>query len=273
MHQIHAAFAQHRGLARRTQQDALLIAGQVEQADEALRTELVLRAAEGLCAVADGVAASPYPDLASRTVLEALREAAQARPDLCQEGWIGPRMVRRFVHDALCRRLSGDPRRRESATTLALLQWHAERYSVLNVGDSRVYRIDPAGCWKRLSKDHTYFTSMVERGELDPDQSVDGLYHDLEHMLSADASEDGFAVHWVQGEWAPGEMLLLCTDGMHATLGDERLQALLDPAAALDAQIAGLRQAVLTAGAPDNFSLIVLRRPAAPRHRLSAAGG
>jgi hypothetical protein len=205
MNEIHVAYAQHRGLARRTQQDALLVAGQGEQSDDLFGKGLVLDAAEGLCAVADGVAATAYPDLASRTVLEALREAAQARPDLCQEGWIGPRMLRHFVHDHLYRRLSGDPRRRGSATTLALLQWCAERFSVLNVGDSRVYRIDAAGGWQRLSKDHAYLTSIGEHDKLDPDQSEGELYYELEHMLSAEASADNFAVHWLQGQWAAGD--------------------------------------------------------------------
>ena len=136
--------------------------------------------------MADGVASSPCPQRASRAVLEALRGLDAAQETLLQDGWIGPRLIRRHVHAHVCRQLARDRRTRGGASTLALLQWRAGRFSVLNVGDSRVYRIDRDGRWQRLSRDHTYFESMVERGEIARDQSVGQLYQDLEHMLTAD---------------------------------------------------------------------------------------
>ncbi len=102
----------------------------------------------------------------------------KARADRLQDGWIGPRLIRQHVQTHLCRRLAHDRRTHGAATTLALLQWRDARFSVVNVGDSRVYRIGAAGVWQQLSKDHTYRQSMIERGEIDPDQSVGQLYND-----------------------------------------------------------------------------------------------
>lgn len=100
---------------------------------------------------------------------------------------------------------------------------------------------------------------MVERGEIARDQSVGQLYHDLEHMLMADEEEDGFAVHWRQLDCAPGDTFLLCTDGLHDTLGEAQLAALYRPDRPLREQAAGYLDAVLRAGAPDNVSLILVR--------------
>ena len=257
------AFTQHKGHRDCNQQDALLVAGNLYQ-DEDLPVQLVAtETAGGFCAVADGVASSPCSQRASHAVLGSLRGLDGGQEALLQDGWIGPKLIRRHVHAHLCRQLARDRRTRGSASTLALLQWRAGRFSVVNVGDSRVYRIDRDGCWQRLSRDHTYFESMVERGEIARDRSVGQLYHDLEHMLTADALEDDFAIHWRQGEWAPGDTFLLCTDGVHDTLGEALLQALFQPERALEDQVTVWRDAVLAAGAPDNFSLILLRLTAA----------
>ncbi len=256
---IHLAATQHRGRIARHQQDALLVAGDLVQTPDAPVRSLTLSRSEGLCALADGVAISPVPQMASRAVLESLCAADPARPEGLQDGWIGPRFIRQQTHAHLCRRLAHDRRTHGAATTLALLQWRDARFSVVNVGDSRVYRIGATGVWRLISKDHTYRQSMVERGEIRPNQSVGQLYNDLEHMLIADEAEDTFAVHWQPGDWAPGDTFLLCTDGVHDTLGDDRLAVLYQSDLSVAEQASRYREAVLLAGAPDNFSLILLR--------------
>jgi serine/threonine protein phosphatase PrpC len=260
MHHIEIAFTQHRGRIARSQQDALLVAQDIVQSVNAPITHCVVSQSEGLCAVADGVAISPTPHLASWAVLESLRIACQTHSELLQEGWIAPRLIRRLIYVDLCLKLAGNSRTHSAATTLAFLQWRDAHFSVVNVGDSRVYRINSDNVWQCLSKDHTYRQSMIERGEISADQSIGQLYNDLEHMLIADEAEDGFAVHWQQGNWAAGETFMLCTDGVHDTLGDAQLAALYDVALPVNEQVSRYRDAVLTAGAPDNFSLMLLRR-------------
>jgi serine/threonine protein phosphatase PrpC len=256
---IQLAVAQHRGLIARSQQDALLVAGEIHQAASLAPRQLIGDPGGGLCAVSDGVAISPCPQRASRAVLETLCEIGPPHDGLLQDGWIGPRLIRRHVHPTLCRVLAGDRRTRGSACTLALLQWRAGQFSVLNVGDSRVYRIDREGRWQQLSRDHTYFNSMVERGEVAADQSVGQLYQDLEHMLIADAAEEDFAIHWQLGDCAPGDTVLVSTDGLHDTLGQQTLEALYRAERPLEGQAAVYLDAVLDAGAPDNVSLILGR--------------
>lgn len=258
-HPQELVIVQHRGLSPRQQQDALLAADQVKQRDDLPPQLLPIAPESGLCAVADGVAASFKPQLASRALLDILRAAQQDAVDQLQDGWLGPRALRRVVHPRLCRQLAPRTRFRSSATTLALLQWRAGQFSALNVGDSRIYCIAIDGRWQQLSLDHSYYQSMLQRGELSPGDDVGQLYHDLEHMISSDEAEDDFAIHWQTGTWPQGATWLLCTDGLHDTLDGPALQALFDTEAPL-AELAGrLRQAVLKAGAPDNLSFILLR--------------
>lgn len=128
---LHLASLQYCGLIPREQQDALLAVGQVLQADDLSPCQASLTSSAGLCAVADGVAVSFKPQLASRALLEILRDAEQGRVEHWQDGWIGPRALRRFIHPRLCRKLSRQPALHPSATTLALLQWRDGHYSAL----------------------------------------------------------------------------------------------------------------------------------------------
>ena len=266
-HPRELAVVQHRGLIARQQQDAVLAGGEVAQkADLSPYSESIAPRA-GVCAVADGVAVSFKPQLASKTLLEVLRvlpselaerDASGLSREL-QDGWIGPRALRRYIHPHLCRRLSMRSSFNRSATTLALLQWREGRFSALNVGDSRIYCISADGEWCQVSLDHTYYQSMVQRGELAPGDDVGQLYHDLEHMISSDESEDDFAIHWQSGVWPAGSTWLLCTDGLHDSLNPSEMQALFAPDATLVDLAGRYRQAVLEAGAPDNVSFILLR--------------
>ncbi len=261
------AIAQHRGLVPRQQQDALLAENLVWQAtDLSPRTESIASEA-GLCAVADGVAISFRAQLASQTLLEILRDMVSARieddregaTNQLQDGWVGPRFLRRCIHPRLCRRLPGRSSLNPSATTLAMLQWRDGHFSALNVGDSRIYCISVDAEWRQVSLDHTYYQSMIQRGELGPEEDVGQLYHDLEHMISADETEDDFAIHWQTGVWPEGATWLLCSDGLHDTLSQAEMQDLFDPEAPLSELAGRYRQAVLDAGAPDNLSLVLLR--------------
>jgi serine/threonine protein phosphatase PrpC len=253
------ASIQHRGLVPREQQDALLAVGQVWQANDLAWRHKTSEMDTGLCAVADGVAASYKPQLVSRALLELLRDADQAGSEHWQDGWIGPRALRRVIHPRLCRQLSRQPALHASATTLAMLQWRDGHFSALNVGDSRIYCIAAGGEWRQVSVDHTDYQSMLARGELQPGEDVGQLYHDLEHMISANETEDDFAIHWQTGRWPEGSTWLLCTDGLHDTLNQADMEALFDPEAPLPDLAGRYRQAVLSAGAPDNLSLILAR--------------
>ena len=77
-------------------------------------------------------------------------------------------------------------------------------------------------------------------------------------LITEDA-EDDFAIHWQRGTWQSSDTFLVCTDGVHDTLGEAWLQALFQPGREPVEQVAVWRDAVLAAGAPDNFSLILLR--------------
>lgn len=250
------AYTQHQGRDWRypVQQDTLWNGVEVFQARN-LRPACYQTAADVVTlAVTDGVGSSPHAERASRTVMEELAAAIQGGASF------GTDLVRR-IHGRLCDRLAiGETI--GSATTLAAVQIQGERGTVMNVGDSRVYRIAANGVWQQLSHDHTVLNGMIARGEAEEGEEYANIYNMLDSCLAADNEETDFDIHRCVTPFLPGDALLVCTDGVHDTLDSASLQQLVVRGTPALGQAQILRKAVLMAGAPDNFSLIFIARAA-----------
>ena len=246
------ACTQHCGKDKRflQQQDGLWNGQTVFQKRNLQPQQHVVHGESISVAVADGVGCSPRAELASLCVLQTLASEA---PD----NVFDRRMVGR-VHEQLCKRLArGDTY--GSSTTLAAVRCYPDHCEVLNAGDSRVYRISAAGVWQQLSHDHSLINSLIEQGEAAAGVEYASFYYALDSCLVADSDECEFAIHRRIERMAVGDTLLLCTDGVHDTLSDAQLQSLFNPILSPKEQVQVWRDAVLDAGAPDNFSLIVVR--------------
>ena len=246
------AYTQHRGTDWRypVQQDALWNGVEVIQSRNRLPAGLQTHADVISLAVADGLGGTPQAERASRTVLEELAAAIQG-------GALFDRGLVRRIHARLCDRLAfGETI--GSATTLAAVQIQGEQCAVMNVGDSRVYRLSSRGEWQQLSRDHTVLSGMLARGEAEEGAEYATVYNMLDSCLAADSEDADFDIHHCVAPFLPGDALMLCTDGVHDTLGSASLQQLIVPGTSALAQAQILRKAVIRAGAPDNFSLIFI---------------
>ena len=242
------AYTQHQGADWRypVQQDALWNSVEVIQSRNRLPAGLQTHADVISLAVADGLGGTPQAERASRTVLEAI-----------QGGVTFDKGLVRRIHGRLCDRLAyGETI--GSATTLAAVQIQGEQCAVMNVGDSRVYRLSSRGEWQQLSRDHTVLNGMIARGEAEEGEEYATVYNTLDSCLAADSEDADFDIHQCAAPFLPGDALLLCTDGVHDTLDSASLQQLIVPGTSALAQAQILRKAVIRAGAPDNFSLIFI---------------
>ena len=190
-------------------------------------------------------------------VLEELVKAVRDHPEWLQDGFVANRQVR-HIQAQLSDQLTDNPKTYGAASTLAVAHVRGRRAAILNVGDSRAYRANREGQWRRLSKDHTVLQGMLDRGEASPDTEYASLYGALEHGLCADPEASDFAIHRVTVTLEPGDRLLLCSDGIHDQLGEDRLWALFDPSLDAAAQAKVWRDAVWRDGAKDNLSLVVV---------------
>lgn len=214
---------------------------------------LSMRLANGglVVAVADGMGGLEMGDVASRTALEALRNAMTSGRTLDE----AVREANRAVHERAAGRAMG--------TTLVAAHAVGHRVTVANVGDSRAYRLTPLGL-RRVSVDHTHGEEARQAGAAAPTGALgDRWASALTRSLGTgpQVEVDVFGPFEVDD----GESILLCSDGVHGVLPDDRIenwsQTLTEP----DAAVEKLLRAALSAGSEDNVSAVLLHRP--PRKR------
>lgn len=248
---IEIAYTQHCG-NNPSQQDALWAGTRVFQEKSLAPAVRMVDSTTRICiAVADGVASSPQPQKASRCVLELLST------EMAADKHFDGRLLRR-IHGCLCDSLAKG-KTFGASTTLVAAQHDQGESIILSVGDSRAYHLSAGGTWRQLSRDHTVLNAMIDQGEAQPDKDYASFYNMLDAALIADDKETEFAIHRSEATLLPGDSLLLCTDGVHDVLGGSYLEKLMNPQLDALVQTTALRDAVLAAGAPDNFSMLLLK--------------
>ena len=140
-------------------------------------------------------------------------------------------------------------------TTLTALLLVGDRALIAHVGDSRAYVVRD-GSMQRLTRDHTVVQSLVEEGRLtedearnDPDRAR--LNRALGH---GSPSAPDLSVRSV----VAGDRFVLTTDGVHSVLQPRQLAELLLMPGSPDAVAEAVEAAVLSAGAPDNYGVVVV---------------
>ena len=109
------------------------------------------------------------------------------------------------------------------STVVALLV-HGARYAILWVGDSRAYVLR-GGALIQLSRDHSQVQEMVDRGIMRPEDADD---HPMGHILSrAVGVRDDVAIDRATGDVEPGDIFLLCSDGLHGYVDKRDITRLL----------------------------------------------
>ncbi|BAN47490.1 PP2C family serine/threonine-protein phosphatase [Metapseudomonas resinovorans] len=198
----------------------------------------------GLWAVADGMGGHQRGEVASAVAVAALRDAVASGQGL------GAAL--QAAHQAVVAAASGSG----MGTTLVAVRFHGSSFDLAWAGDSRAYRVSASGI-ERLSHDHSLVQALVDAGELSPEEA---RRHPRRNVVTQCLGQlhQALEIGYLQGTLAPGELMLLCSDGLTGELDDGRILAQCASAETLDELVAGLLQQACDAGGRDNISCIVL---------------
>lgn len=250
---------------------ALTDVGTEREHNEDACAVLLERAGRAVGAVADGVSLGAAGEVASQMAIEVLLRAYGEEPGTARAGQRLYRAVQQANIEVYDKAIAVPELRGMSCTLTAACVDDGELTAV-HVGDSRLYLIRN-GEATQLTKDHTVAAEKVrmkllskEKARFHPDRSVLTRSLGRELILSRDRITQRVYV---------GDVLLLCSDGLHGVLDDRELPDLigdLAPAAACQA----LLDAANARGTPDNLSAVILRvtggeaAPEAPHEGLGA---
>lgn len=251
------------------------VTGRVRDGNEDSLLELPRR---GLFAVADGMGGHAAGEVASRLAVEAVEAALTASGD----GGSWPPDAAR-VSDAVReanRSIREDARehtgRSGMGTTLTVLALDRDgRWRIGHVGDSRAYRFRD-GELRQLTVDHSWVGKRVAAGEMSKEEARrHPMSSVLERALGTSSRVD---VDVEEGEAEPGDLFLLCSDGLTDMVPEPEIESILvrtlgpdgraagegrDPhradGAALEEAVDRLVEAANRAGGEDNVTVVVAR--------------
>ena len=226
--------------------------GRVREANE---DGAVARA--GVFLIADGMGGHDCGEIASEIALTVLScvEAGGGQTDTRDE------LEQLFVaaQDEIGEIDTSSERRAGTTLTGAILVEHDEtpHWLVANIGDSRTYCVRD-GVFEQVTVDHSQVQEYLDAGMLTAEQArVDPRRNVITRALGAGmlpprADFFSFATE-------PGDLLLLCSDGLTGELPDEELEAVLDEAQTAQDAVDALVEGALLVGAHDNVTAIVVR--------------
>jgi serine/threonine protein phosphatase PrpC len=219
-----------------------------------------------LFVVCDGLGGHAAGEVASRTAVEsALRSwAASGQSAAHQAARSAVRAANLSVYDASLERA-----RRGMATTLTALTLAGREAVVAHVGDTRAYLVRDGVC-SQLTADHSRVGDMLRMGLISPEQAA---VHPARSQLTRTVGGDlTVQVDMVRTPCLPGDVFVLCSDGLWDTIPRAEMAGLVDMVGTVGpedgvaedgaAEAAAADRLVATALArrsPDNVTALVVR--------------
>lgn len=211
------------------------------------------------CVVADGAGGHGGGDVASAIVRQTVLQGFEAAPTL-------DAAVLRALAESANRNIvqrqarGGQLARMRSTLVLAAFDLEQDCMVWAHSGDSRAYLFRDRMIAARTS-DHSLVQQMVRGGMLDEEQARRHPQRSV--LLSALGSDDGSVVVDVSDplRLQPGDLVLLCSDGVWEPLGDARLSELVQDSGSPTqlSQRIGTEIAALADPEQDNYTVLLVR--------------
>ncbi|TCO97726.1 protein phosphatase [Rubrivivax gelatinosus] len=152
---------------------------------------------------------------------------------------------------------NANPQYAGMGTTLVVAVFREGRVLVGHVGDSRAYRMR-AGRLQQITRDHSLLQEQIDAGLITPEQAAFSANKNL--VTRAVGVEDTVLLEMHPHDVMPGDLYLMCSDGLSDMLDDGAIGRLLAACGeSLDEGCRTLIEAANAAGGRDNISVILAR--------------
>jgi protein phosphatase len=221
----------------------------------------------GLAVLADGMGGYNAGEVASGIAVQLLKEemrrvlAAEApwTPDPQGGQPLAEKMLREHAakaNTAIYQAAQSQPQYAGMGTTLVLALFFDNRVTVAHIGDSRLYRLR-GDSFEQVTRDHSLLQEQIDSGMISRDEARFSQNKNLvTRALGVDPEVDA-EIHTY--DVLPGDLYLLCSDGLSDMVSDEEIHAAVDSLKA-NLQVAAdqLVQLANDNGGRDNVSVIAI---------------
>lgn len=206
-----------------------------------------------LFVVADGMGGHKAGDFASSYAVEVLlstiREDENSNP---------VKIIRAAIENAntqLLREASDNETMSGMGTTMVLVTIVGHYAYVANVGDSRLYLVDENKI-SQITKDHSLVEEMVRMGEISRDDARN--HPDKNIITRALGAGRDVDVDFFDIRLTPGDILLLCSDGLSNMVPDEDIRQVIRTSETLEETGRRLVSMANDNGGRDNIAVVLV---------------
>ena len=202
--------------------------------------------------VADGMGGHNAGDYASdftvKTLVEEIENSFEKNPSIIFQKAIGVanQKLREIAADDLSKRGMG--------TTVVAATCMGRYLQVANVGDSRLYVVNDT--IQQITTDHSYVEEMIRRGSLQRENARSNPNKNI--ITRAVGAKNDIQVDIYVVELKPGDLLLMCSDGLSNMLEDEEMRMIIKRQRDIVEMAEELVKAANENGGKDNISVILV---------------
>ena len=222
----------------------------------------------GLFVVADGMGGHLAGEVASRLAVEAIEHFVRRSEDVSDLSWpvgidaelsLHANRVRTAIylaHRRVLRAAESSEDYTGMGTTAVCALVRDGRLIVGHVGDSRLY-LNAGGRLRQVTADDTWIAALAASGTGDPATlAAHPMRHVLTNVLGA---TEQVVIHVSEHDLAAGEMLILCSDGVHDVLDETALAGVLSAAGDPRSCASAIVAEAYARGTHDNVTAVVVR--------------
>lgn len=216
-----------------------------------------------LLMVADGVGGHAYGEVASQICADLYRS-------LHESGKLAPAenpnmremlltMAGHKAHVDVSKMAVEQPEKSGMSCTLTAAVCDKTSITLYQVGDSRLYRWSK-GALTQLSKDQTIAQGLVDDGKITQEQLMSHPDRStLQQSIGLEAIDEPLEPVLTEHEWATGDLLIACSDGLSDMATDDEIQAVLTNQKTGGGLVQALTQLAIDRGGRDNVTVVVAR--------------
>jgi len=210
---------------------------------------------KGLFVVADGMGGEAAGEVASRifadTTMEIFsnikRQSEKEAVELVQDAF-------RLANERILNRAKENSQQQGMGCTAELMAFSSPSYVVGHVGDSRTY-LYRQGQLRQITRDHSLIQDQIDQGLITPAEAKRHFFKNV--ILRAVGVNETLAVDLIRGKASPGDIFLLCSDGLTDMVDDDSIKNIISLPLTLRQRVNQLIASAKSAGGVDNITVIL----------------